>query len=89
MKIYHEVRNGQIVPVSAEIESEKEVEFLLEQLRPKGQWVEKTFENEDEEGTESKSFVCSCCGASRVAGLGRAKFCYNCGADMRGGGTEE
>ena len=56
--------------------------------RQQGAWVEKTFENDDEEGTKSTSFVCSCCGASRVAGLGNAKFCYNCGADMRKGVTE-
>ena len=89
MKVNLEKRyDGQLVPVSMEIENDQEVEFLLNQFRPKGEWVEAFFENDDEEGTKTKSFICSCCGASRVAGLGNAKFCYNCGADMRKGGTE-
>ena len=65
-----------------------ELQKVLE-ARPHGEWVEKTFEDDDEEGTKSTSFVCSCCGASRVAGLGNAKFCYKCGADMRKGEKHE
>ena len=73
MKIYHEVRNGQIVPVSAEIENEKEVEFLLDQLRPKGKW---------EEGTQG--YYCSKCDYYDQSHF-EHNFCPNCGADMRGG----
>ena len=78
MKIYHEVRNGQIVPVSAEIENEKEVEFLLDQLRAKGEWSQYDFH--DLGGFGDWDYKCSKC--SKVNGW-KANFCPNCGADMR------
>ena len=90
MKIYHEVRNGPIVPVSIEIENEKEVEFLLDQLRPKGEWIGDTdFDN-----------TCKCSKCKMTFDTDRLKmvmcdgkyelppFCPNCGADMRKGGAE-
>ena len=77
MKIYHEVRNGQIVPVSAEIENEKEVEFLLDQLRPKGEWIDKGHGR----------YECSACGHFPATQSGfpwLSSFCPECGADMKG-----
>ena len=80
MKIYHEVRNGQIVPVSAEIENEKEAEFLLEQLRPKGKWGP-CYENP--RARNGKYYRdCSNCGEPTLTGDNN--FCPHCGADMRG-----
>ena len=92
MKIKHEVREGQLVPVSMEIEDEKEVEFLLKQIRPKGKWVY-------EKDTVNSVFRCSNCGRfypydtfvkeddDRYTRLEREdanRFCWHCGADMRG-----
>ena len=82
MKLNQEVRNGQIVPVSIEIENEKEVEFLLDQLRPKGKWNYKPNWN-----LVHKVRVCNKCGFSEVV-MGndeKRNFCPNCGADMREG----
>ena len=43
MKINLEDRNGEIIPISMEIENDKEAEFLLNQLRPKGKWGRKEY----------------------------------------------
>ena len=76
MKVYQEVRNGQIVPVSMEIENEKEVGFLLDQLRPQGEWIM------DNEHTKNPLlwYKCNLCGVYHSP----TNFCPNCGADMRG-----
>ena len=82
MKIYQEVRNGQIVPVSAEIENEEELAFLLEQLRPKGEWY-----------GDGADYTCSVCKHSLLEfansqdyiEFDRPNFCPNCGANMKGG----
>jgi hypothetical protein len=46
-----------------------------------GTWIEKEY---NIDGEKSTGDVCSLCGASRVAGLGLAKYCYMCGAKMGG-----
>lgn len=83
MKIIHVEKNGKIVPVRAEIESEEEIEFLLNQLRPTSKW---TF------NTRLMQFVCKRCGQIPTKGTGCAldsialqeyHFCRFCGADMR------
>lgn len=83
MKILHEEINGKIVPVGAEIESEEEVEFLLNQLRPTSKWIL---------STRLMQFVCKRCGqiptigtgcALNIDGLKDYNFCRFCGADMR------
>lgn len=85
MKVYQEVRNGQIVPVSMEIESEKEVEFLLDQLRTKGEWIKHINNLFPEESTEE----CPFCHEEQLLRLGNDdNFCPNCGADLRKGGKE-
>ncbi len=78
MKIYQEVRNGKLVPVSMEIDNEEELAFLLEQLRPQGEW-EEPFER------NGKSYhKCNNCHISSELIL-IDKFCPNCGARMKGG----
>lgn len=82
MKVNLEERHGQLIPVSAEIENDKEVEFLLDQLRPEGHWIRfKEFEN------GYLHIKCSNCGQYwSVADHGKIfKFCFNCGAAMKGG----
>lgn len=83
MKILHEEINGKIVPVGAEIESEEEIEFLLNQLRPTSEWIL---------NTRLMQFVCKRCGQIPTKGTGCAldivalkdyHFCRFCGADMR------
>lgn len=83
MKILHEEINGKIVPVGAQIESEDEIEFLLDQLRPTSKWILDTM---------LMQFVCERCGQIPTKGTGCAldiralkeyHFCRFCGADMR------
>lgn len=82
MKILHEERNGKIVPVGIEIESEEETELLLNQLRPTSKW---TYD------TRLMQFVCEKCGQSPTKGTGYGldsialqdyHFCRFCGAAM-------
>ena len=87
MKLYQEVRNGQIVPVSIEIENEKEVEFLLDQLRPKGEWIEGNSET-GALGIKYTWFRCNQCGWNSSLVIPK-NFCPNCGADMRTKGGNE
>lgn len=82
MKVNLDERYGQLIPISIEIENDKEVGFLLDQLRPKGEWItdgESIFENYKR---------CSNCneGAEWLEGGSQflSKFCPNCGADLRG-----
>lgn len=79
MKLHQEIRNGQIVPISMEIENEKEVEFLLDQLRPKGKWID----HSDTDGYVE----CPFCGSLTNCEGNKEDlhFCFNCGADMREG----
>ena len=85
MKIHLEERNGELVPVSADIENEKEVEFLLNQLRPKGEWIKHIDNLFPEESTEE----CSICHEEQFLNRGNDdNFCPKCGADMRKGYTE-
>lgn len=81
MKIKHEVRDGQLVPVSMEIEDEKEVEFLLKQLRPHGEWIRYR-----DNPHQPEHIKCSNCGQYwSVADHDKTfDFCFKCGADMRG-----
>ena len=49
-------------------------------------WVEKEYEIDSE---IKIAVVCSDCEANRTAGLGLAKYCYNCGARMDGEGEKD
>lgn len=57
-----------------------ELQNVLEELRPKGEWVYKEF---DEETGISNSYFCSKCGYPQ--GQVYINFCGNCGSDMRKG----
>ena len=52
--------------------------LTLDDLRPKGRWI-----RQDDTFTR---FQCSECKAENYAG--HERFCPNCGADMRGGGSD-
>ena len=47
-----------------------------------GEWIRKEY---NIDGEITVGVVCNRCGANRVAGLGLAKYCYMCGARMKGG----
>ena len=76
MKIYLEKRNDELVPTSMEIEDEKEVEFLLDQLRPKGRWIPISLRTVGE-----WEYKCSNCW--RRGFMTRYPSCPYCMADMR------
>ncbi len=77
MKVLHEERNGKLVPVSLEIESGSEVEFLLEQLRPRSEWIFQEFVGGFGKYTRR---ACKNCGTARAQVP--VKFCGACGCFM-------
>ena len=96
MKVNLEERHGQLIPVSAEIENDKEVEFLLDQLRPKGEWirVEPTEEDIERNLVPLERIECSNCHLPNrhilydeyhdemTVTYHNTHYCPNCGAKM-------
>lgn len=86
MKIIHEEKDGQLIPVSIQVDNDAEIDFLLDQLRPKGTWIELP------KAYDSRELPCKCslCGhiLSFMNYYPKSNFCPNCGADMRGGKNE-
>lgn len=85
MKVNLEERHGQLIAVSAEIENDKEVDFLLDQLRPQGEW--KMITNAFQE----TKYQCNQCKHYTRVGDDR-NFCPNCGVRMinvKGGANDE
>lgn len=77
MKIILEEKNGNDVPVSIEIENDNEREFLLEQLRPQGEWK-----------IDGALIACNKCGRILLKASELYNFCPNCGAKMQKGGAD-
>lgn len=67
-------------------DAESCAEILYEQMnyrrQSEGKWIKKEY---DIDGEITIGIVCNRCGANQVAGLGLAKYCYMCGAKMKGG----
>lgn len=76
MKVNLEERNGQLIPVSMDFENDEEVKFILDQLRPKGEWkVVYT-------ATGETKYKCNQCQHYIKKGDDK-NFCPNCGAQMQ------
>lgn len=71
-----------IVDIKGKIEGDYEIIGKYEE-RPQGEWMRKV----DDAGFVS--YICSECGAEiEVEDCSDDKFCFNCGAKMRGGAEE-
>ena len=82
IKILRSIRVYDIYPKAASEETKQALDLAIKALEesPQGEWIRKV----DEAGFISH--ICSECGAEiEVEDPKDDKFCFNCGADMKGG----
>ena len=57
--------------------------------RPRGHWILQESQRQEDVDNDNYVFVCSECGKADIHSKATiVSFCWNCGADMRGGDAE-